>query len=807
MPPAVGLDADQTSATLIDFDQARQFVHALGKPPGTIRLRAFFHAENPRKAGDAGRKGGAQKALVEQWQAEGRGVYIVINDGGDTDDSITSCRALFCEWDDRPKEWQVNAWRELGLPEPSIQNDTGGKSIHNYWILSEPITPAHWRIIQTRLAEHCDSDRTLKNPSRVMRLPGTSHMDGTGQPGEQCAIIHTSGQTYSIEQLEACLPPEEHHRHAERAREYREPEARPLHEIQEALNYIPPAVPKQGQYPKFRNLMWGLKAACLEAGSSEDYAVTLMHRHSPEFREAAQVARSDSKSIKAGTFWYWARHHGWRPSSQIPLVMPSTALQPQGDDADVVTTLLTSKNGTEWLQLTVKHCFDYPNTPWINVDNSLYRWNGTHYEHMPNEDIAPLLAAFLKELHVVEKSGNVIYPWSRPRYVDEAITWMIRQLPGTKVNPAASINCRNGVVSWTWQNNKLKIHFRKHSPELPFTYTTEYDYDPEADPMNLWRLLEAVDYTDQETLQRILGSGLDLGTYRAVRGRPRAVLMIGEGANGKDAIRTGLRLTLGARNFSSCTLADFRQYDQGRKFPIAPLRSASINWSSENSQFVHVDSLQALKAAISGEELMYELKGIQESEFTPSALFVFNLNKDPSLSGEQVAIETRFHIFRFSKVFISEPTKPHHVKADPRFKDDHSFILEHICPAMLNWLLEGLDNSIQQGISYGTGKAAMESIRRSGCHLWDFCDAVGLSWVGGETFVPLSEVWDALMKWYREEGIWDGNRWVVEGASDPPVKIARLLAGRLRLVFPDLVVDRIGGQRRQTILRGVTLAR
>lgn len=801
-------------ADLIDFDQARRFVHALGKPPGTIRLRAFFHADNPRKAGDKGRKGGAQKALVEEWQAEGRGVYIVINDdgknGGDRDVEITTCRALFCEWDDRPKEWQLQAWRELGLPEPSIQNDTGGKSIHNYWILKEPITPAHWRLVQTRLSEYADSDRTLVNPSRVMRLPGTRHVNGKGEHGAQCTILHLSETRYSIEEFEACLPPEEERAHEQKAKVYAESEARPLHEIEEALNFIPPAVPKQGQYPKFRNLMWGLVKACIEAGSTADHAVALMQRHSPEFREAAQVGKAEGHSITAGTFWYWARHHGWRPVGQLQPLPPASSPQVvsgEGDELEAVQTQLTTKNGTEWLQLAIKVCFDYPRTPWINVDNALHRWNGTHYEHIPNENLAPGIAAFLKQLHVVEKGGSVIYPWSRPRYVDEAITWMLRQLPGATPNPPRSINCRNGVVSWEWINGKLETRFEPHSPDFTFTYTTDYDYDPAADPMNLWRLLEAVDYTDVETLQRILGSGLDLATYRAVRGRPRAVLMIGEGANGKDAIRTALRLTLGSRNFSSCTLADFKQYDQGRKFPIAPLRSASINWSSENSQFVHVDSLQALKAAISGEELMYELKGVQESEFTPSALFVFNLNKDPSLSGEQVAIETRFHVFRFSRVFISEPCKPHHVKADPRFKDDHAFIQEHICPAFLNWLLQGLGDSLQQGISYGSGKAAMESIRRNGCHLWDFCDAVGLSWAGEDSSVFLQDVWEELLKWYREEGIWDGGKWIIDGTSDPPVKLPRLLGARLRLVFPEISVERIGGQRKQTILRGLTLAR
>ena len=85
----------------INFDEARRFIALLDKPPGTIRLRAFLHAKHPDKPGDKGRKGGPSKSAITAWQAEGRGVYVVINDGGDTDADITAGRALFIEWDDQ----------------------------------------------------------------------------------------------------------------------------------------------------------------------------------------------------------------------------------------------------------------------------------------------------------------------------------------------------------------------------------------------------------------------------------------------------------------------------------------------------------------------------------------------------------------------------------------------------------------------------------------------------------------------------------------------------------------------------------
>ena len=103
-------------------------------------------------------------------QSEGRGVYIVVNDGGDTDSEITSCRAFFCEWDDRPKEEQINAWKELGLPEPSLQIDTGNKSIHNYWVLKKVIDPKTWKPIQERLLDHADADRALKKSIKSYAL-------------------------------------------------------------------------------------------------------------------------------------------------------------------------------------------------------------------------------------------------------------------------------------------------------------------------------------------------------------------------------------------------------------------------------------------------------------------------------------------------------------------------------------------------------------------------------------------------------------------------------------------------------------
>jgi len=788
-----------------DFDAIRAFLKVIGKPTGTARLRGFFPAGHPAKSTDSGRKAPPSRGVVEKWQTEGRGVYVVINDGGDTDAEITGCRAFFCEWDDRPKPWQLTAWRDLGLPEPTIQVDTGGKSIHNYWVLSDPISPQHWRILQKRLLEHADADRSLKNPSRVMRLPGTYHVCSDGTLGEQAAIVTTPGHLYSVEQLEACLPEPAPHSTPAPAPIVTTPDAVTLQSLlPRDLDRLVDAGAGEGGRNDACFRIAAVSLAVADAapaaglrvdGTVERLILDFASRCSPPLPEhealaCLRSAECQTRTIDAGWQERLRYHLNRQAREQRRPVATSPAVTETVEVTETLQLFLESKNA-DWLPLVEAAVFGLPRDRWICHDDTLHRWNGTHYEAVPDEHITPLLAHFLQQLHTIErKDGQPIHPWGRPRYIAEALAWMRNKLGSTEVNPSNAINCRNGVISWTWDDGRYLQQFSAHNPDFAFTYVTDYDYDPRANPEHMLRLLEAVEPSDQDTLQRILGSSLDLARYRASRGRPRALLMIGSGSNGKDTIRIALRDTLGARNFSSCTLADFRQYDQGRKFPIAPLRDASINWSSENSQFVHIDSLQALKSAISGEELAWEVKGIQEANFVPNCLFVFNLNKEPSLTGEQAAIETRFHVFQFRRTYMSAPSRPEHLKADPRLKDDPAFIHKHICPAFLNWLLEGLMLSVEHGIDYDTGIDAMRSVRRKGSHLWDFCDEVGLAW-HDDAKTPLLTVWHKLCDWYGDEGFRDGlGRWVIDSANDPPVKASRLLAQRLTVVFPNLKVEK-----------------
>ena len=210
--------------------------------------------------------------------------------------------------------------------EPTLQVDTGGKSIHNYWVFDEPISVDEWKSIQTRFLDHADADRSLKNPSRVMRLPGTFHIDADGQPGGRTCIIHTSDTYYSARDIEKALPSKKMHDKMVEANRYTDYKPRTLDEIREALDKVPPRKPAQAPTTFTETCFGGLIKACEEAGSTRDEAISLMQSNSPSWKGLQQIATSGGEKVTAGTFWYWAKHFRLAPANTASKARNSTSL-------------------------------------------------------------------------------------------------------------------------------------------------------------------------------------------------------------------------------------------------------------------------------------------------------------------------------------------------------------------------------------------------------------------------------------------------------------------------------------------------
>jgi hypothetical protein len=149
---------------------------------------------------------GLEFKQMEQLQSQGFNAYVVVNPGGHSDNDITAGRVIFYEHDNIDKSVQADLWQSLRLPEPSLQVYTGGKSVHSYWVLSEPVDVPTWTKLQSDLLDFSDADRTIKNPSRVMRLAGSLYINKSGEAVGVAQIIRNSGKKYTLEELRRIIP-------------------------------------------------------------------------------------------------------------------------------------------------------------------------------------------------------------------------------------------------------------------------------------------------------------------------------------------------------------------------------------------------------------------------------------------------------------------------------------------------------------------------------------------------------------------------------------------------------------------------
>lgn len=138
------------------------------------------------------------------------GVFFVVNGGGQEDKDVKEVRAQFVDFDDFPFIEQIDIINDFPL-EPSIIVKTR-KSLHCYWLIDKGIVKGAqedqeidpFRNIQRRLYKHLGGDRTIQNPSRVMRLYGYEHRKE--EPIEVNLIKFDPEIRYNQEELDRVLP-------------------------------------------------------------------------------------------------------------------------------------------------------------------------------------------------------------------------------------------------------------------------------------------------------------------------------------------------------------------------------------------------------------------------------------------------------------------------------------------------------------------------------------------------------------------------------------------------------------------------
>lgn len=143
---------------------------------GRINIRIFSDKKG------TGFKGKNLSFNIKDFQSKGkvlmahneanRGIFFVVNSGGNSDRKINKINAQFFECDTLSLEEQLENISKFPL-EPSIIVQTK-KSLHVYFLIKNGKVEK-FRDIQKKLAKHFNGDGSCINESRVMRVPGFYH--------------------------------------------------------------------------------------------------------------------------------------------------------------------------------------------------------------------------------------------------------------------------------------------------------------------------------------------------------------------------------------------------------------------------------------------------------------------------------------------------------------------------------------------------------------------------------------------------------------------------------------------------------
>jgi putative DNA primase/helicase len=438
----------------------------------------------------------------------------------------------------------------------------------------------------------------------------------------------------------------------------------------------------------------------------------------------------------------------------------------------------------------------YADKNWMCAADKLYYHTGNHYKHSPDSIERRRIANFCNSLAVENEQGVTTYPYATPAHVRKVLEWakMRVEIDPELINPPG-VNCTNGIVRPVWKGGKVTARLDPHTPQDYFIYEPLIEYDPNADSTDCDRLLDCLDKPQQQVLLRNLSASIDMETVRKLKGREiKAILAVGLGSNGKDALRECVSTIYGEQGITSISLADFQFYDQGRKFYLAPLMYSRVNWASENPQTSRIDKIQSLKLFVTGNKLHCEQKGKDHIEFTPNGVGIYNLNETPSFHGATQASEDRFAVVEFLKTYKKnpDPNNPRELLADPRFAYDKEFVRTNVAPAFLNKMFQALNDLIEKGIDYECTSDAFRNLQKENNHLFEFIEAANIGYADDKE-MSAKDLWIRLEQYYIQNGtltIDENNRrtWVDQvRPSDKNVKGINQVIARIAQLFPKAV--------------------
>lgn len=258
----------------------------------------------------------------------------------------------------------------------------------------------------------------------------------------------------------------------------------------------------------------------------------------------------------------------------------------------------------------------------------VYVWKGTHYA--PIEKAS--LEAFARDKFKPTPEMKVCNEWR-----DRVRIANIVPLEWWDSTPNRKMNFLNGYLDVD------TMEFRPHDAAIAFRHVLPYDYDPAARAPAFEKMLHLVTGGDPDTikvLEEFLGYCLSNDTCWA----QKALVLTGEGSNGKSTFVDTLKMLAGRKNFSSISMDKIDD-----QYSLATLDGKLFNIAEETSQKAFKNN-STFKNLATGGSFMVRMIYKEPYELTNRAKLILTCNALPDSTDQTYGFYRRLLIIPFSQV-------------------------------------------------------------------------------------------------------------------------------------------------------------
>lgn len=293
---------------------------------------------------------------------------------------------------------------------------------------------------------------------------------------------------------------------------------------------------------------------------------------------------------------------------------------------------------------------------------TLYTWAGTHYKEMKQDR----LEEFAQNHFDPKANNNMIYEFTKlvHRQNITEIDWFNSTIDGF-------INFKNGVLEIATGD------FRPHDKARGFRYVLDFDYDPSAKCPQYDKMMEKITLGRKELellLDQAAGyciSGMDY-IYQ------KAILLVGEGANGKSVWTKILAHVAGRGNFSNLSMKALADAEYNRH-----LLDGKLYNLSEETPLKSLQDTSMFKLLVGGGTV--QVRSIYKApyEIPNRAKLLLTCNELPKAYDTSYGFHRRFIIIPFNAKFTKED-KDYDSKIEYKLKTELSGIFNRYYQGLKN---------------------------------------------------------------------------------------------------------------------------